>query len=81
MKPAICLVVLTLLATGLTACDGSLFMRDNYMGQKWLEPELLPQQVPRDQDGNPQLQIQARELESFWQKFGTWSADPEPQVR
>lgn len=77
MKAVSRLVILTLLAAGLAACDSTPLLRDHYMGKKLLEPELLPETVPRDKDGNPQLQTQARELESFWRKLKFWQAGPQ----
>ncbi|MDP7546594.1 MAG: hypothetical protein QGF20_04810 [Alphaproteobacteria bacterium] len=77
MKAASRLVILTIFAASLAACDSTPFLRDDYMGKKLIEPELLPQRVPRDQDGNPQLQTQARELESFWRKLKFWQTDPQ----
>ncbi len=76
MKPAIRLLILSLLAANLAACDSSPLLRDHYMGQQLLEPEYLPHRVPRDKDGNPELQTQSRQLESFWQKLRFWRDDP-----
>ncbi len=80
MKPATRLLALTLLA-GLAACDGSSLLRDNYMGQEWLQPQMLPKKTPRDKDGNPQMQTQSRDVESFWQQLNVWQADPEPAAQ
>ena len=37
---------------GITGCNTSDLLRDNYMGKKWLEPNLMPEAVKRDNDGN-----------------------------
>jgi len=46
----ILLAGLTLLAVA--GCDRR-WLRDDYMGRDWLEPELTPQAAPRDDLGNP----------------------------
>jgi hypothetical protein len=77
MKTAMRLLILTLLAALPAACDSGALLRDHYMGQKLLEPALLPQRVPRDDNGNPQLQTQERELENFWRQFKFWRTGTE----
>lgn len=66
------LLVPPLLAASLAACDSSPLLRDNYMGQNLLEPELLPRPVARDNKGNPILHAQSRDREGFWQSFKVW---------
>jgi len=46
------LLALTLLAATLSACDNGPLLRDAYMGQKFLEPGLLPQRAKHDINGN-----------------------------
>jgi hypothetical protein len=53
MKKLARLLSLALLAATLPACDTGPLLRDWYMGKKFIEPELLPERVPRDQHGNP----------------------------
>jgi hypothetical protein len=66
MKFAPHLLALSVLCLGLSACDSSPLLRDNYMGQKVVEPHLLPQRVKRDGNGNPILQAESRSWTSFW---------------
>ncbi len=72
MKTATRCLILCLLAIGLSACDSSPLLRDDYMGQSLIEPDLLAQRVPRDRDGNPMLQNQSWDLEGFWPKMKVW---------
>ena len=58
MKATIRLAVLLALTANLTACSGHQWLRDWYMGQKLIEPELVPQPAPRDEMGNPRLKPQ-----------------------
>jgi hypothetical protein len=43
------------LCLALTACGSYRWLRDDYMGREWLEPELTPKPAARDSRGNPIL--------------------------
>jgi hypothetical protein len=72
MKLAASLLFLSLIATGLAACDNSPPLRDNYQGQSLIEPDLLPQLVLRDEDGNPIPPGQPRDNKGFWKSLKIW---------
>jgi hypothetical protein len=57
-----------LLAAGLAACDGGTLLRDNYLGQGIIEPDLRPQRVRRDNLGNPILPTNAPSGGVFWRR-------------
>ncbi|MBT3332387.1 MAG: hypothetical protein HOK21_20815 [Rhodospirillaceae bacterium] len=64
--------ILALLAVSLTACDSSPLLRDNFMGKRLVEPDRLPQRVPRDARGNPRLDQQSKDLNEFWNRLKIW---------
>jgi len=49
------MTILTLAVLVLGGCDSDTLLRDRYMGQGLIEPELLQQRINRDQLGNPIL--------------------------
>ena len=53
MKNLARFLALALLAVTLPACDTGPLLRDRYMGQIFIEPELLPERPRRDKNGNP----------------------------
>ena len=54
---AICLIAL---AAGQTACDLRPTLRDDYMGQRFLDPERATKPAPRDEKGEPKADPAAR---------------------
>ena len=55
MKISPYMTILTLAVLVLGSCGSDPLLRDRYMGQGLIEPELLQQIVRRDQLGNPIL--------------------------
>jgi len=53
MKARIILLTSISLVATLVACESGPLLRDDYMGQDLIEPELRPQLPPRDKFGNP----------------------------
>ena len=66
------LALCALLTGGLSACDSTPLMRDDYMGVRLVEPDRLPQRVPRDAYGNLRLDQQSDDLSQFWNKLKIW---------
>ncbi len=65
MKKIPSLLVSSILIFTLSACGSSPLLRDDYMGEKVVEPHLLPQRVARDGNGNPIMQPKS----SIWSGF------------
>ncbi len=80
MKFTRCLLLLSILLAGLSACGGDPLLRDDYLGKRLLEPERMPGEVVRDKYGNPVLQSksqspaksQPQETRSFWHFLKIW---------
>ncbi len=69
MKALSRLCLLPLLAVGVAACDSGPLLRDNYLGQSILEPDLRPRRVQRDEQGNPILQADESSLADYWRQL------------
>ena len=66
MKITAPLLVASILLFTLSACESSPLLRDIYMGIKVVEPDLLPQRVQGDGNGNPILQPESGMWSGFW---------------